>query len=94
MLVDINTEKLLGKLEEIVTCPITKLRIKIPLCGTDLCTYEKDFIIKWLTTKFQTSPVSRIPMTMNDIIGNNGMKQLIEAMDKFKIGNSVIKREN
>ena len=63
-LVDINTSKLLEKLEEIVTCLISKIRIKNPLCGPDLYTYENDFITQWLTTKVQTSPISRIPMTM------------------------------
>jgi phosphotransferase system IIA component len=38
--------------------------------------------------------MSRIPMTINDMIGNLGMKRLIEAMDEFKIGNSLMKRVN
>ena len=75
-----------------MTCPISRLRIKNPLCGPDLHTYDEEFIRRWLTMKKQSSPITRIPMTMNDMIGNLGMKRLIEVMDEFNIGNSVMKR--
>jgi hypothetical protein len=92
-LVDINTAKLLQKLEEIVTCPISHMRIKEPLCGPDLYTYENQCITEWIS-KNQSSPMTRIPMTMQYMIGNIGMNQLIKAMDEFKIGNSFMKRLN
>jgi hypothetical protein len=90
-LIDINIAKLLKKLEEIVTCPISHMRIKEPLCDPDLYTYENHCITEWLSTR-DTSPMTRIPMTIHNMIGNNGIRDLNKAMDEFKIGSSVIKR--
>ena len=82
---------MLEKLEENVTCLISKIRIKNPLCGPDLYAYEKQSITKWLL-KNQSSPITRLPMTVQNMIGNNTIEDIITAMNDYKIEGSVMKR--
>ena len=82
--VDFNTAKLLDRMEEILSCPISQMRIQDPLCGPDMVTYENKSITKWLSTR-QSSPMIRIPMTMRYLIGNNVIKDIIAAMDEYNI---------
>ena len=74
-------------------CPIYHTTIREPLCGPDRFTYEKEYITKWLATT-DTSPMTRIPMTMQNMRENKALNELIQAMNEFNIGNSLMKRVN
>ena len=88
---DFNTAKLLDRLEEIVLCLISRMRIKDPLCGPDMVIYENKSITEWISTR-QSSPMTRIPMIMRDLIGNNVIKETIAAMGEYKIRDLLMKR--
>lgn len=50
-----------------------------PVIGPDGITYERAAIERWLATGNNTSPITRVPMTSNNLIPNYALRSLIEA---------------
>ena len=62
---------------ETITCPITHCVMKDPVQGSDGHTYERSAIISALTYKSE-SPMTRQPMTINDLKVNVALKFLCD----------------
>ena len=62
---------------ETITCPITHCVMKDPVQGSDGHTYERSAIISALTYK-RESPITRQPMTINDLKVNVALKFLCD----------------
>ncbi len=50
-----------------LTCSITGMIMKDPVQGNDGNTYERRAIVEWLNRN-QTSPITREPMTINNLL--------------------------
>ena len=65
-------------------CPITGDLMNEPVLGKDGHSYEKSEILKWLSTN-STSPMTREPLTKDDLVDNLPLKRSIEAIrDRLK----------
>lgn len=62
---------------ETITCPITQCVMKDPVQGSDGYTYERSAIISALTYK-RESPMTRQPMTVNDLKVNVALRFLCD----------------
>lgn len=62
---------------ETITCPITQCVMKDPVQGSDGHTYERSAIISALTYKSE-SPMTRQPMTVNDLKVNVALRFLCD----------------
>ena len=71
---------------ETITCPITHCVMKDPVQGSDGHTYERSAIISALTHK-RESPMTRQPMTVNDLKVNVALKFLCDNYNAW-IGSS------
>ena len=60
-------------------CPITGDLMNEPVLGKDGHSYEKSEILKWLSTN-STSPITREPLTKEDIVDNLPLKRSIEEI--------------
>ena len=58
-------------------CPITRAIMNEPVFDSDGNTFEKKDIIKWITQHGQ-SPITRQPMTVDILIPNRALKDLID----------------
>lgn len=54
------------------TCPITQTVMKDPVTDTDGNTFERAAIVEWLT-KHNTSPITRNPMRVEDLVPNRAL---------------------
>lgn len=64
-------------MQPLLTCPISRKIMRIPVALSDGHTYELCEIQKWLQTK-QTSPMTRVAITEKNFTVNYSMKQIIE----------------
>jgi len=60
-------------------CPITQELMKDPVIGPDGQTYERSAIISWVQ-KHGTSPITRLPMKIDQLFPNRALKNTIEDM--------------
>ena len=60
-----------------LTCSITGAIMKDPVQGNDGQTYERSAIVEWLN-KNQTSPITREPMTINNLKVNSNIRYLCD----------------
>jgi Mg-chelatase subunit ChlD len=58
-------------------CPITDELMVDPVMDPDGNTYERAAIIQWLSTH-NTSPITRAPLTVNQLIPNRSLRSAIE----------------
>ena len=58
-------------------CPITGDLMNEPVLGKDGHSYEKSEIFQWLSTN-KTSPLTRRPLTTDDLVDNLPLKRSIE----------------
>ena len=70
-----------------ITCPISGLPMKNPVQGNDGHTYEKEFIVKWLTDHRETSPMTNEPMKIADLKVNANIRYLCDEYHSGKFGN-------
>lgn len=59
-------------------CPITRCTFKDPVIAPDGFTYERNAIIKWLL-EHRTSPQTRQPMKIEDLITNRAVADILGA---------------
>lgn len=62
-------------------CPITMEVMKEPWMDSDGNSYEKDAIFQWVQLH-QTSPITRNPMSLSQLVPNRALKELIEKFMK------------
>jgi len=62
-------------------CPITMEVMKDPWMDSDGNSYEKDAIFQWVQLH-QTSPITRNPMSLSQLVPNRALKELIEKFMK------------
>jgi len=62
-------------------CPITGDLMNEPVLGKDGHSYEKSEIFQWLSTN-KTSPLTREPLTTDDLVDNLPLKRSIEEIRK------------
>ena len=80
-------------------CPITGDLMKDPVVDPDGHSYEKDAIMKWLSTK-NVSPMTRNTLIPTDLRPNLSLKNSIEAIrgqlsaDQLKIASRIFEKEN
>ena len=60
-----------------LTCSITGMIMKDPVQGNDGNTYERSAIVEWLN-RSQTSPITREPMTINNLKVNINIRYLCD----------------
>ena len=60
-------------------CPITGDLMNEPVLGKDGHSYEKSEILKWISTN-KTSPLTREPLTIDDLVDNLPLKRSIEEI--------------
>lgn len=72
-------------------CPITQDIMKDPVIDKYGHTYEKNAIEQWIQTN-NTSPITRQPLNLADIIPNRSLKQSIEAWGKNLRERDTLKR--
>lgn len=60
-----------------LTCSITGVIMKDPVQGNDGNTYERSAIVEWLSRN-QTSPITREPMTINNLKVNSNIRYLCD----------------
>ena len=63
-------------------CPITGDLMNEPVLGKDGHSYEKSEIFQWLSTN-KTSPLTREPLTTDDLVDNLPLKRSIEEIRKY-----------
>ena len=73
---------------ESITCPITQDVMVEPVLGIDGHTYERTAIERSLELK-QESPLTRTPMTINDLQPNYGIKALCDQYHAGAFGNKI-----
>lgn len=64
-------------------CPITHGIMHDPVMDPDGISYERTAIEAWLT-KTPTSPETRKPLTINDLVPNRALKEIIDLWQKNK----------
>jgi uncharacterized protein YegL len=69
------------KIPETLICPISGTIFKDPVSGPDGYTYERDQIETWLR-KNGTSPMTRQPMNISDLVINRTVKDTVEQFLK------------
>jgi uncharacterized protein YegL len=72
-----NTTTFSEDVLESLTCSITGLIMKDPVQGNDGHTYERSAIEEWLN-RSQTSPITREPMTINNLKVNTNIRYLCD----------------
>jgi hypothetical protein len=60
-------------------CPIGKQRMIDPVIDKEGNSYERSNIVRWLETH-GTSPITRTPMSINDLIPNRSLRDVIESL--------------
>src|SRR5579872_2144680 len=58
-------------------CPITHSIMKNPYIDKEGNSYEKDAIIEWLSQR-QTSPLTKNKLTLEDLVPNRALKNIIQ----------------
>ncbi|CAF1488943.1 unnamed protein product [Rotaria sordida] len=86
--------------DDLLECPITKMRFHDPVIAEDGHTYERQAIREWLQTN-KISPLTRQPMSINSLRPNYLVKQILELEKKakrqnyrFKLNVDVRKKRN
>lgn len=80
--------------EDAILCPILQTPIRDPVEGNDRQIYERSAILKWLSKK-QTSPVTREPMTVNDLKpANSAICYLCDKYHSGKMGKSQVQSKS
>ena len=80
-------------------CPITGDLMKDPVIDPDGHSYEKDAIMKWISTK-NVSPMTRNTLSSSDLRPNLTLKNCIESIrdqlseDQLKIASRIFEEEN
>ncbi len=59
-------------------CPIGMEIMKDPVIGSDGQTYEREAITEWLTTRMPRSPMTRVPMAVDNLQPNYALRAAIE----------------
>lgn len=76
---------------ESIVCPISGMPMKEPVTGSDGHTYERAQIVKWLVERKAISPMTKEPMTVEDLKVNPNIRYLC---DKYHAGDfGVIQRQ-
>lgn len=65
-------------MDQLITCPITHARMVDPVMDREGNSYERSAILEWLKTH-NTSPISRKPLSVSDLIPNIGLRNIIES---------------
>lgn len=65
-------------INDILICPITQQIMTDPVSDADGNTYERTAILEWLRLN-NTSPITRRPMTPNELVPNRMVRDLITA---------------
>ncbi|KAL3944140.1 MAG: hypothetical protein SGBAC_001787 [Bacillariaceae sp.] len=63
-------------------CPLTQQLFVDPVIDYEGNTFEKEAILEWLEEYNQTSPITRSPLTKDQLIPNRAVKHAIAAWDK------------
>ena len=71
------------------TCPITFTQIVEPLAGSDMQTYSKVAIDRWLGSN-NTSPVIRQPLYKDFLTQDHTIKRLLDAINKCNLDKDMI----
>ena len=71
------------------TCPITFTQIVNPLAGSDMQTYSKVAIDRWLENS-NTSPITRQPLYRDFLTQDHTMERLIDASNKCNLDKDMI----
>jgi hypothetical protein len=58
-------------------CPISKIIMKDPYIDDDGNSYEREAILEWLSMN-PISPITRKPMTEDDLSPNRALKEIID----------------
>ena len=74
----IRTNEIMDIIPREYICPITAEILTDPVIGTDGHTYERAAITEWLTTRQQHSPMTRVPMNVEDLKPNFALRASIE----------------
>lgn len=90
---EIQDTNLLTSLYESLTCPITGDIMVDPVSGNDSSTYEKSAIVEWLQYK-NVSPITKQPMTLNDLKVNANIRYLCDKYHAGELGNKKVKKNN
>lgn len=70
-----------------ITCPITHQIMDDPVLGSDGITYQREAIVRWLSTH-STSPVNpSLRMSVSDLSVNYAIRHLIEQYNSGTFGN-------
>jgi hypothetical protein len=72
-----STQTTLNNIPQAFLCPITLTIMTNPYSDNDGNTYEKDAIYKWITEN-GNSPITRNPMTIDDLRPNRALKDTID----------------
>lgn len=67
--------------ESLLTCPITGEQINDPVIDHEGNSYEKDAIMEWLSEN-QNSPITRNPLSVDQLAPNRTLKALLDGMEK------------
>ena len=71
-----------------LVCPIFLTRMVYPVIGLDGYTYEEHAIRKWLL-KYGTSPQTRQPMSVDDLIPNRAIADLLAQENNNGFNGSI-----
>jgi len=66
---------------DVLECPITKDLMRDAVVDPEGNSYDKEAIIKWIR-KHHTSPITRTPLQVNQLIPNRAARQLIESIQR------------
>ena len=76
---------------ESITCPITRDIMTDPVIGSDGQTYQRDAIVMWLQNH-SNSPMTNLPMTVNDLKVNPSIRFLVDKYHSGAFGDVSIVR--
>jgi hypothetical protein len=76
----------ISQIPEYFLCPITNEIMENPVIDQEGNTYDESAIRKWLSHQ-GISPITRNPMSVDDLVPNRALKQAIEG--KMSIKNSL-----
>lgn len=71
-----------------LVCPITLEIFRDPVVAKDGRTYEREAITKWII-EHGTSPITREPLQIQDLVANENLKKVCEQKRKLSVSYNV-----